>query len=205
MKLIDLKPEHIYVIEDTQYRFGSHRHFDYQTFIRTLDTIEGLPSNSNSYSSYSHVRNCIEGWRVMQYSGEVFECRDAAYWSGYAEGDKPWNATTPTRYLLRQIQPLQDPETGEVVEISTVEELQALSDKSEALTAAVDRKNRSAQAELLARYQTLSPELLDLLELREMSYRGDTTTWDYRDWCDSTTRITLSIDQLERMDKAVRS
>ncbi len=203
MKLIDLKPEHIYVIEDTQYRFGRHRHFDYQTFIRTLDTIEGLPSNS--YRSYSHVRNCIEGWRVRQYSG-AYECRDAAYWSGYAEGDKPWNATTPTRYLLRQIQPLQDPETGEVVEISTVEELQALSDKSEALTAAADREKRSAQAELLARYQTLSPELLDLLELREMSYRGgDTTTWDYRDWCDSTTRITLSIDQLERMDKAVRA
>jgi hypothetical protein len=201
MKLIDLKPEHIYVIEDTQYRFGRHRHFDYQTFIRTLDTIEGLPSNS--YRSYSHAKNCIEGWRVRQYSG-AYECRDAAYWAGYAEGDKPWDAT-PTRYLLRQIQPLLDPETRVPVEISTVEELQALSDKSEALNAAADREKRSAQAELLARYQTLSPELLDLLELQEMSYRGDATTWNYRDWVSFTTRITLSIDQLERMDKAVRS
>jgi hypothetical protein len=202
VKLIDLQPEHIYVIEDTQYRFGRHRHFDYQTFIRTLDTIEGLPSNS--YRSYSHVRNCIEGWRVRQYSG-AYACRDAAYWADTLEDDKPWNATTPTRYLLRQIQPLLDPETRVPVEISTVEELQALSDKSAALNAAADREKRSTQAELLARFQTLSPELIDLLELQEMSYRGDATTWDYRDWVSFTTKITLSIDQLERMDKAVRA
>ena len=202
MKLIDLKPEHIYVIEDTQYRFGRHRHFDYQTFIRTLDTIEGKPSNS--YRSYSHVRNCIEGWRVRKYSGE-YACRDAAYWADTLEDDRPWNASTPTRYLLRQIQPLLDPETREPVQISTVEELQALSDKSAALNAAADREKRSTEVELLARYRTLSPELIDLLGLTDRSYRDDPTEWGYRDWRDYTHKITLSIDQLERMDKAVRS